>query len=518
MERNKQKDNTVFIVSVAIVVGIVLWGLLLPGNFELVGTTLNNLIADNFGWFYTLVMTSFVVFCIWIGFFSPYKNIKLGPDDSKPEFSNASWFAMLFSAGMGIGLVFWGAAEPLNHYINPTSGIESMSTEAAQFAMTKSFLHWGLHPWANYAVLGLGLAYMQFRKNKPGLVSSIMIPLFGEKRVQGPLGKAVDILAVFATAAGMATSLGLGTYQINSGLNYVFGIPESSLVQIIIVVAITIIYTGTAVMGIDKGIKVISNLNMVLVIALLAGSFILGPPVGILNTLVESTGLYFQNLVQGAFAIGAFGDRDWYGDWTVFYWAWWIAWAPFTGTFIARISRGRTIKQFVAGVVFVPSIVSFVWFSVFAGINFSMVPGILQEAVQSTSTALFVIFNQLPLGTVLSVVAIILLFTFFITSANSATFVLGMLTQQGDLNPNNVRKTVWGVLQASLALALMIGSTNGLLMLQTISIIAAFPFAFVMILVMVALVKALRTDEAVTGNLGIPAMNPTLNPTIQEEA
>ncbi len=359
---------------------------------------------------------------------------------------------------------------------------------------------------------------MQFRKNKPGLVSSIMIPLFGEKRVQGPLGKAVDILAVFATAAGMATSLGLGTYQINSGLNYVFGIPESSLVQIIIVVAITIIYTGTAVMGIDKGIKVISNLNMVLVIALLAGSFILGPPVGILNTLVESTGLYFQNLVQGAFAIGAFSDRDWYGDWTVFYWAWWIAWAPFTGTFIARISRGRTIKQFVAGVVFVPSIVSFVWFSVFAGINFSMVPGILQEAVQSTSTALFVIFNQLPLGTVLSVVAIILLFTFFITSANSATFVLGMLTQQGDLNPNNVRKTVWGVLQASLALALMIGSTNGLQMLQTISIIAAFPFAFVMILVMVALVKALRTDEAVTGNLGIPAMNPTLNPTIQEEA
>ncbi|NLK58121.1 MAG: BCCT family transporter [Tissierellia bacterium] len=495
METPKKKSQSVFLISMAIVALIVAWGLVLPGNFETVANASFNFLSKNFGWFYTFMMTSFIVFAVWIGFFSPYQNVKLGPDDSKPEFSNISWFAMLFSAGMGIGLVFWGIAEPLNHYTAPL-GVEPLTEAAAQFAMTKSFLHWGLHPWANYCVLGLGLAYMQFRKNKPGLVSSIFIPLLGEERVAGPLGKTIDILAVFATAAGMATSLGLGTYQINSGLHYMFGIPENTTVQLIIVIGITVIYTWTAVTGVDKGIKMISNLNMILVAVILVGSFIFGPTVGIMNTMVESTGLYFQNLIGNAFEMGAFGNADWYGSWTIFYWAWWIAWAPFTGVFIARISRGRTIREFVAGVLFVPAIVSFIWFSIFGGISFSVAAEVALEAVKSTSTAFFVVMHEIPLGAALSFVAIILLFTFFITSANSATFVLGMLTQHGDLEPDNKRKTVWGILQAALALSLMIGSANGLQMLQTISIIAAFPFTFIMLFTMVALYKALQTDES----------------------
>ena len=445
-------------------------------------------------------MTSFIVFAIWIGFFSKYKNIKLGSDDSKPEFSNASWFAMLFSAGMGIGLVFFGIAEPLSHYINPITG-NGLTEEARKFAITKSFLHWGLHPWANYCILGLGLAYMQFRKGKAGLISSIFIPILGQKGANGYVGKIIDILAVFATAAGMATSLGLGTKQINSGLNFMFNIPESASIQVILVVVITIIYTWTAISGVEKGIKAISDLNLILVIVLLLGSFLLGPTVRILRTFVEGCGLYVQNFVSNSLEVGAFNESSWFGSWTVFYWAWWIAWAPFTGIFIARISKGRTIKEFVAGVMLVPTVVSFVWFAIFAGIDFSVATDVLISASKDTALSFFVVMSNIPLGAVLSFVAIILLFTFFITSANSATFVLGMLSQQGDLNPTNTKKTIWGIIQSALALSLMIGSSNGLKMLQTISIIAAFPFAIIMIFCMYSLVVALRQDEFVLKNI-----------------
>lgn len=501
MKKLQSKDNTVFYASIALTLAIVLWGFVSPSTFKIAGNSSLSFLTKNFSWFYTITMTSFIVFAIWVGFISKYKNIRLGGDDSRPEFSNASWFAMLFSAGMGIGLVFFGIAEPLSHYLNPISG-QGMTEEAAKFAITKSFLHWGLHPWANYCILGLGLAYMQFRKGKPGLISSIFIPVLGEKGAKGPLGKVIDILAVFATAAGMATSLGLGTQQINSGLNYMFKVPNEPKVQIILVVAITLIYTWTAISGVEKGIKMISDLNLVLVIVLLAGAFLFGPTVKILNTLVEGTGLYIQTFVQNSLEMRAFNESDWYGSWTVFYWAWWIAWAPFTGIFIARISKGRTIREFIAGVMLVPTIVSFIWFAIFAGIDFSVAASVLTEAAKDTATAFFVVMYNIPLGQVLSFVAIVLLFTFFITSANSATFVLGMLSQEGDLNPSNTKKTIWGVIQSSLALSLMLGSSNpkeGLQMLQTISIIAAFPFALIMILSMYSLVKALKTDSMLTG-------------------
>ncbi len=492
MSENK-KDNSVYIISVSVVTLVVLFGLVFPKNFEMFANILLKGIVRNFGWFYTLAMTSFVVFAIWIAYFSKYKDMKLGPEDSKPEYSNVSWFAMLFSAGMGIGLVFYGIYEPLYHYINPI-GYESMSIDAAKFAMTKSYLHWGLHPWANYSILGLGLAYMQFRKNKPGLISTLFIPLIGEEKAKGPIGKMIDILAIFATAAGMATSLGLGTYQINSGLNFIFKIPENNLVQIIIVVVITVIYTWTAVTGIDKGIKLISNLNMILVVALLGLSIIFGPTIDILNIFGESTGNYLQSLLSNTFEIGAFNKGDWHGAWTIFYWAWWIAWAPFTGTFIARISKGRTIKEFISGVLIVPSLVSFFWFSIFGAIDFSVEKEVLLQAVKSASTAFFTVMSSITLGNLISVIAIALLFTFFITSANSATFVLGMLSDDGNLDPPNSKKFVWGIVQSALALSLMVGSENGLGMLQTISIVAAFPFTFIMLMTMVSILKALREE------------------------
>lgn len=490
----KTKDNSVYLISVSIITLVVLCGLIFPKGFELSANILLKGIVHNFGWFYTFAMTCFVGFAIWIAYFSKYKNMKLGPDDSKPEYSNVSWFAMLFSAGMGIGLVFYGIYEPLYHYVNPI-GAESMSVDAAKFAMTKSFLHWGLHPWANYSILGLGLAYMQFRRNKPGLISSLFIPLIGEEKAKGYIGKLIDILAIFATAAGMATSLGLGTYQISSGLNFMFKIPETTLVQIIIVVVITIIYTWTAVTGIDKGIKFISNLNMILVVALLGLSIIFGPTIDILNIFGESTGNYLQSLLSNTFEIGAFSKTDWYGAWTLFYWAWWIAWAPFTGTFIARISKGRTIREFISGVLIVPSLVSFFWFSIFGAIDFAVAKEVLVEASKNASTAFFMVINNITLGNVISVIAIALLFTFFITSANSATFVLGMLSHEGDLNPPNSKKLVWGIIQSALALSLMIGSANGLKMLQTVSIVAAFPFAFIMLLTIVSIMKALKEDD-----------------------
>ncbi|XMB67287.1 BCCT family transporter [Mycoplasmatota bacterium zrk1] len=490
-----KNKNIVYYISLTIMVVIVAWGLLLPSNFESIANRSFTYIVDNFGWFYILSMTSFVLFSIWI-MLSKYGRIKLGKDDSVPEYSNISWFAMLFSAGMGIGLVFWGVAEPLNHWISPMVGIESASEQAANFALRKSFLHWGLHPWAGYAVIALSLAYMQFRKGEKGLISSIFIPLIGRHRVNGPIGKLIDIFAIFATVAGVATSLGLGTYQINSGLNYLFGIPENNYVLITIVAITTFLFMLSAITGLNKGIKILSNTNIVLASILMILTFIVGPTILILNAFNDGLGLYLHNLVKDSFQVGAFSKgSEWYGWWTIFYWAWWIAWAPFVGTFIARISKGRTIREFIMGVLLVPVLVSFVWFAIFGTTGINTGSEVASEAVKSTSTAFFVVLNNYPLGSIISLVAIILLGTFFVTSADSGTFVLGMLSSDGNLNPKTSKKVVWGVVQALVALALMLGSVNGLRMLQTMSIVAAFPFAIVMILAMVSIVKALSKEK-----------------------
>ena len=491
---NKKYSNTVFFVSISISLAIVLWGLLSPLAFENISNWLFATISKQFGWFYVLSMAIFLSFSVWIAYFSRFKNIKLGKDDEKPEYSMFSWFSMLFSAGMGVGLIFWGVAEPLNYFLNPLNAV-SGSREAAIFAFNKSFLHWGVHPWAAYSTIGMALAYMQFRKDQKGLISSLLIPLFGENFGKTILGKSIDILTIIATVAGIATSLGLGTYQINSGLNYIFGIPNSSFIQIIIVLITTIIVIISVSTPLEKGIKLISNLNIYLSIILLIFCFSVGPTVDILKTFIDGIGIYISNIIPNTFSIGAFEDNNWYGTWTLFYWAWFIAWAPFTGLFIARISRGRTIKEFITGVLLAPALVSFVWFSIFGRIAINSPLSVMKEAIVSTPTAYFVVMEHFPFGALVSVFTIVLLFTFFVTSANSATFVLGILSSDGDLNPSNKKKIIWALLQAGFALSLMIGSQNGLQMLQTASITLAFPFSFIMILCVLSFYKELQKEK-----------------------
>ncbi len=495
MKNSAKKDNRVFFISLILTIAIVLWGIIGKVSFSNFANSLLNFLTTNFAWLYLISMIIFVIFAIAISF-SKYGNIKLGPDDCKPEFSNASWFAMLFGAGMGIGLVFWGVAEPISHFVNPM-GFEAGSLEASDFAMKASFMHWGFHPWANYSIIGLALAYFQFRKNKPGLISSIFTPLLGDEKVNGPVGKLIDILAVFATVAGVATSLGLGTLQINSGLNYIFNIPETTLVQIAIIFVITVITIWTAVSGIDKGIKILGDINLYLAFGLLVLVIILGPTLPIINNFTNGLGLYLNDFIKDSLGISAFGDNTWINGWRIFYWAWWIAWAPFVGSFIARISRGRTVKEFIIGVIIVPAIVSIVWFAAFGSLGINLVDQIgleaLATAAQAPETALFKVMEYYPLGSILSMITIILLCTFFITSSNSATFVLGMFTSNGDLNPSRGKKYLWGIAQALLATALLI--SGGLEALQTASVAAAFPFIFVMLFAMVAIVKAFREEE-----------------------
>lgn len=492
---HKKESNTVFNISLIIVGIIVVWGLAFQEHFSAFSNDLLKFLTTNFGWSYLFSMFLFVGFALYLGF-SKYGNIKLGPDDSKPEFSTTSWFAMLFGAGMGIGLVFWGVAEPISHFIAPP-GMEPGTPEAAAFAMKASFKHWGFHPWANYSIIGLALAYFQFRKGKPGLISSIFTPLIGEKGVNGPIGKTIDILAVFATVAGVATSLGLGTIQINSGLNYLFNVPETQLVQVIIIAVVTVIFIWTAVSGISKGIKILGDINLFLAFSLLLLTLILGPTLVIINSLTDGLGSYLNSFIYDSLHINAFGDNSWVNSWTVFYWAWWIAWAPFVGSFIARISKGRTIREFVGGVMIAPALASFVWFAVFGslGLNLGDKLGVagLSTAAAHPETALFAVLEHYPLGVVLSFIALILLCTFFITSANSATFVLGMLSSNGNLNPTNKRKILWGLIQSLLATSLLLA--GGLKALQTASVAAAFPFILVMIFAIVALLKALREEK-----------------------
>ncbi len=499
IKTNKIKSsNSVFYISLIATFLIVIWGIIDKSGFENMSNKALEFLTDKFGWAYLISMFIFVVFALMLAF-SKFGKIRLGSDDSKPEYSTISWFAMLFGAGMGIGLVFWGIAEPIAHFTSPMGNIEPGSVEAANFAIKSSFMHWGFHPWANYSIIGLALAYFQFRKNKPGLISSIFIPLLGEERVAGPIGKTIDILAVFATVAGVATSLGLGTLQINSGLGYLFNIPETQMVQLIIISVITVIFIWTAVSGIEKGISAISNVNLVLAFGILILSFLIGPSIKMINALIGGTGAYLGDFVNGSLCIEAFGDNKWLKSWRIFYWAWWIAWAPFVGIFIARISKGRTIREFIIGVIAAPSIASLVWFSIFGtlGIDLGITGKIGIDALKNIAavpeTAFFKIIYNYPLGAVISIITVVLLGTFFITSANSATFVLGMLTSEGDLNPSNFKKILWGIVQALLATVLLLA--GGLSSLQTASVAAAFPFIFVMLLSCVSLWKALKSEE-----------------------
>ncbi|MFW5855686.1 MAG: BCCT family transporter [Bacillota bacterium] len=491
----KDIDPAIFWISLVISTILIIWGAGATDHFGKIIDNIFNFLVDNFGWFYLLFTMVIFLLVIILGF-SRLGKIKLGKPDEEPEYSTRSWIAMLFSAGMGIGLVFWGVAEPIMHYVTPPFGLEGETEAAALEAGASSFFHWGLHPWALYAFFGLLLAYFSFRRGLPQLPSSTLYPVLGEKGVKGGWGKAFNIIAVFATLFGIATSLGLGAQQINSGLSELAGIAVSDTMASLIVVVITIAFIISAVTGIDKGIKYLSNINITIGGILLFFVIVFGPTVFILNYTVEATGHYINQIVERSFYLGSVSGADWPGWWTIFYWAWWIAWTPFVGGFIARISRGRTIREFVIGVMIIPAIVGIVWFGAMGGtglhLELTESANIIDPVHEDIAVAFFVTLQELPLGGLLSILATILISTFFITSADSGTFVMGMLTSKGKLEPSTQVKVTWGIIEGFIAAVLIMA--GGLNALQTASIAGAFPFMFFVVVSMFGIFQALNKD------------------------
>ena len=496
------KRSPVFIYSAIIVAIVVLIGAIFPAQFGNVTNTIKLWITDKLGWYYLILTTIIVFFCIFL-IFSPIGKLKLGKPNDKPEFNSISWFAMLFSAGMGIGLVFYGAAEPMADFAAPPSA--SPETKAAYTeALRSTFFHWGFHAWAIYGVVALALAYAQFRKGEPGLISRTLRPLLGDK-VEGPIGTIIDVLAVFATVVGVAVSLGMGALQINGGLNYLFGVPNNVWVQAIIIVVVTILFIMSAWSGISKGIQYLSNLNISLGLILMVIVLILGPTVLILNMMTSSVGNLLNSFLLNTFDTAAQNPqkREWMSQWTLYYWCWWLSWSPFVGIFIARVSKGRSIREFIGGVLLVPAIVSFIWFSVFGVLGIETGKKHPELFKMSAETQLFGVFNHLPIGIVLSIIALILIGSFFITSADSATFVLGMQTSYGSLEPSNVVKVTWGIAQSLIAFVLLFaGGGNGaeaLNAIQSAAIISALPFSFVVIMMMISFYKDANNERKFLG-------------------
>lgn len=489
-----KKISNVFYISIAVVLIAVIAGVITPEKFEAVTSSMTAFVTSRFGWYYLLLMTVILAISIFL-IFSPYGKIRLGKDSDRPQFSTTTWIAMLFSAGMGIGLVFYGAAEPLSHYAVMTASEAPYTVAAFKEALRQSFFHWGLHVWAMYGIVALILAYFQFRKGEPALVSGTLKPIFGDK-VKGPVGTIIDVLAVFATVFGVATSLGLGAMQINAGLNYLFGVSMDIKAQFLIVVVVTFLFILSAKTGLQKGIKYLSNTNLVLALALLGFVLILGPTLLIFNVFTESVGGYFTHLIEMSFQTSPFDSdkRAWVDAWTIFYWAWWIAWAPFVSMFIARISKGRTIREFMIGVLLAPTLLSMVWFSAFGTTAVQVEnSGKADLASAASEIVIFKMFDTMPGGIILSVIAVLLIGSFFITSADSATFVLGMQSTNGSLLPPDSVKVTWGIIQSAIALILLF--VGGLGALQNAIIIAALPFSFVILLMIISFFKAISSER-----------------------
>ncbi|WP_260851027.1 BCCT family transporter [Rhodococcus sp. WB9] len=490
-------DHVVFSAAAAAVSAIVVWGLVAPDNLDsTTGKALDWLVTD-MGWLFVLSASGFVLFSLWLAF-SKFGQIPLGKDGEQPEFRTVSWIAMMFSAGMGIGLMFFGVAEPLAHYVTPPPG----SSGGIGTAMATTMFHWSLHPWAMYAVVGLSIAYGSYRKGRKQLFSSAFIPLLG-RRAEGPIGKFIDVLAIFATLFGTAASLGLGALQIGSGFQVVGWMSQVSTFLLVAIVALlTLAFVASAVSGVAKGIQWLSNTNMVLAVILALFVFVVGPTVLILNLLPTTIGAYAAQLAQMSARTGASSDPatgEWLSSWTIFYWAWWISWTPFVGMFLARISRGRTIRQFVVGVIVVPSAVSLVWFAIFGGAGISEQRDGIDLAGQDTQEGqLFGMLNHLPLTGITTVLVMVLVGIFFVSGADAASMVMGTLSQRGSLEPQRWVVVFWGVLTGGVAaLILWTGGDTALDGLQTMTIIAAAPFVIVMIGLCFSLYKDLSRDQMI---------------------
>ncbi|KKK38958.1 glycine/betaine ABC transporter permease [Mesobacillus campisalis] len=486
--------RTVFFSSLAISLALISVGVFAPKQMESFSNNSLEFIYNNLGWFILASVFFFFAFCMYIGL-SKFGHIRLGDDSDRPEYKTATWIGMLFSASIGISLVFWGVAEPVSYYIDPPFGTGS-SEESAKLAMQFVYLHWGVSAWACYAVVGVSLAFFQFRKKLPASLSSVFYPLIGEK-VRGPFGKMIDVMVILSIVIGIATSLGFGTLQVNSGMNYLWGIPVSFYTQVGIIVVVSLIYIGSTVSGLQGAMKHLSNLNMLLAFALLGFVLLLGPTQSILKIFIQGIGDYAQNFIGMSFRTEPYREGSWIASWTLFYFGWWIAWAPLVGSFVARISKGRTIKEFMIGAIFIPVLGAFFWFAVMGGSAIDLIQNSGETAIAAAvstdvTSALFKFFDYFPMSVFLSILAMVLVLVFFITSANSAVFVLGMISENGNPNPSHSTKIIWGIVVGAVSSVLIM--TGGLAGLQSALVATSIPLSVLMLVMCYSTYKGLKNE------------------------
>jgi choline/glycine/proline betaine transport protein len=486
-------NGPVFFTSAIIVIITITLTLLFKEQAEQSFTKIQAFVANKAGWFFILSVNVFLIFMIYLAF-SKFGQIRIGGQSARPEFKTLSWFAMLFSAGMGIGLLFWSISEPIYHYLSPPMA-EGETAEAAKEAMKFTFLHWGFHAWAIYALVGLSLAYFTYSRGLPLTIRSVFYPFLGDK-IYGKIGDAIDIFAVIATLFGLATSLGLGVQQIAAGLNHLFGVDSGLLTQIILIGGITLIATISVVLGVDKGVRVLSEWNMRVAVLFLVIVLLLGPTIFIFKSFVQNTGNYLSSILEISTWTESYTGTNWQNAWTTFYWGWWIAWSPFVGMFIARISKGRTVREFILGVLIVPSIVTFFWISAFGStaIHEAILGNdtIVNAVNDNVATALFVFLEDYPFAFVLNIIAIILIAGFFVTSSDSGSLVVDSLTTGGKIDAPVGQRIFWALVEGSVAAVLLIG--GGLQALQTATIVTGLPFAIILIVMCFSLYKGLNED------------------------
>lgn len=480
----------VFYPSTILLLVLVAAAIIVPTKLEAAISWASTSVINNLSWYYVLVATGFVFFVLVLAF-SRLGDIKLGDDDTEPDYSLTSWFAMLFAAGMGIGLVFYGAGEPLSHFASPRPGSVGEASFLARDAMSSTFLHWGLHPWAIYVIVGLSIAYTHHRRKRPISIRWTLEPVLGEERVKGVFGDVIDTVAVLGTVLGIATSLGFGVNQVAAGIEYLTGFESTRTVLVVLVVVISSLAALSVATGLDNGIKFLSNLNLVLAALLAFAVAALGPTTFILSEFIQDIGYYFNDFFKLAFQTLPFegiAGTTWLTSWTTYYWGWWMSWSPFVGIFIARISRGRTIREFILGVLAVPTLVTFLWFAIMGGNGlyqemFGEGGLIGEDGLVNVNTVLFQSFEALPLTTILSGSAMIVVIIFFITSSDSGSYVMSMLSTAGNPNPRLFVRLTWAIMTGAVT-AVMIGTASastGMAALQSLAILAAFPFSFIMI-------------------------------------
>lgn len=495
--KNISQGRMLFVSTISFIVLVVLSGILFPDKLYEVGIGTMTYLTDTFGWVYMGGSFLFVMTMFYFAF-SKYGQIKLGPDDAKPEFSTFSWIGMLFSAGMGTVMLYWGVAEPVYHYMNPlvTTGIDAQTAEAAEFAMKQSFIHQGIQAWSGFSVVGLVVGYLMYRKRESGLISNILLP-WGRDKANGNLGKIINLVCVFGAIAGISTSLGQSGLSLGISFTYLFGTPDAPWVIFLLVGVIALITILCTTTGLEKGIKILSDYNAYLLVGLIILVGIVGPTTTMINVYFDSIGNYINDFFKDALMLPTFAaeeEASWIRGWPIYYYAWAIAWAPFVGPFIARVSKGRTVKEFILGSMLLPCLGIFIWVAFFGTIGIMSEPETLKAAAASSKAATFIVLEGFPMGTVISFGVVIALFTCFITSLNSSTFTLASMCEDGSENPSNKMKIIWVIAQAAMALTLMMGSQTGIDLLQSISLIFAFPLMFVLFLCIISTIKMFKAE------------------------